>query len=108
MEVEHVVVFITIDTAQKAEELAKELVERRLCACVNVVDEVKSIYTWQGKVEKATERLMVVKTKRELFDELARTVKELHPYEVPEIIALPMIAGFKPYLDWINDVTGSG
>lgn len=91
---------------EDAVKIARALVEERLAACVNIVKDVRSIYRWEGKVEDDTEALMVAKTRAELFDALSGRVRELHPYSVPEVIAAPIASGIKPYLDWIDEVTG--
>jgi len=96
------VVLCTVSGAQDAERIATALVERSLAACVNVLPGVTSIYRWRGKVERDEELLMVIKTTAERFEALRAAVVELHPYEVPEVIALPIEAGHAPYLDWID------
>ncbi|NPA14444.1 MAG: divalent-cation tolerance protein CutA [Aquificae bacterium] len=102
MEFKYIVVFITTP-AGKGEEIAQKLVEEKLAACVNVVDKVSSLYWWQGKIEKDKENLLVVKTKADLFKKLVKRVKEIHPYTVPEIIALPIVDGNEDYLSWIDE-----
>jgi periplasmic divalent cation tolerance protein len=99
------VVFITAPGETEAERIARVLVEEKMAACVNIVRNVRSIYCWQGKVEDEAEVLMVCKTRAELFEDLQKRVKEIHPYTVPEIIALPVAAGSADYLAWLNDVT---
>ena len=91
--------------ADEAERLAERLVEERLAACVNVLGEADSIYWWKGRVEKARERILVVKTRAQLFDKLVERVKQLHSYTVPEIIALPIIMGSRGYLEWLAEET---
>ena len=85
-----------------ARRLAAALVRHRVAACVNVVPRVESFFRWQGKIERASEALLVIKTRQERFEALRRRVLSLHPYEVPEIIALPLVAGHRPYLDWVG------
>ncbi|MCE4614309.1 MAG: divalent-cation tolerance protein CutA [Desulfurococcales archaeon] len=102
---QRIVVFITAPR-DKAEELSRKLVEEKLAACVNIVNKVDSIYWWEGKVERDSESLLVLKTELGLLGKLAKKVKELHPYEVPEIIALPIIGGNPDYLKWISDSLG--
>jgi len=101
-----VVVFITVPNEEDGAAIAQALVESRLAACVNIVKNVRSIYLWQGKIEDDSEVLMIAKTRLELFNALESRVKELHSYDVPEIIALPIIAGSADYLKWLNDSTG--
>lgn len=84
-----------------AERLATALVERRLAACVQIIGPIQSTYRWQGKVETAEEWLCLIKTRRERHDEVERAIVELHPYQTPEIIAVPIAAGSPAYLDWV-------
>ncbi|MCS6875334.1 MAG: divalent-cation tolerance protein CutA [Aquificaceae bacterium] len=99
------VVLITVPV-DKAQHLAEFIIENKLGACVNVVPEVNSIYWWKGNIERDREGLLVVKTSAKKFEELLRRVKEVHPYTVPEIIALPIVAGNVDYLRWIDDSLG--
>lgn len=99
---EVVVVLVTCPPAE-AEGLAESLVEARVAACVNVVPGLRSIYRWKGAVQKDDEALLVIKTTRERFDELKQTVLSRHPYELPEVIALPVERGHTPYLDWVAE-----
>lgn len=103
---ENIVVLITASNEDDAARIAKTLVESRLAGCVNIVRGIRSIYSWQGKIEDDAEVLMVVKTQRKLFDDLSKKVKELHSYTVPEIIALPIVEGSDDYLNWLKEVTG--
>lgn len=89
----------------EAARIGRALVEENLAACANIVGPVRSIYRWRGAIEDAREFLLIIKTQARLFDRLALRVKELHSYQVPEIIALPLTAGWKPYLDWILEST---
>lgn len=97
---------ITASSEDEGAKIARALVEARLAACVNIAKDVRSIYTWQGKIEDESEVLMVVKTQKNLFDALLSKVKELHSYTVPEVIALPIIKGSEDYLKWLKEVTG--
>ncbi|MCX7989394.1 MAG: divalent-cation tolerance protein CutA [Aquificaceae bacterium] len=99
------VVFITVPV-ERSKELAEYIIQKRLGACVNVVPEVNSIYWWKGNIERDRESLLVVKTSAKKFEELLRGVKSIHPYTVPEIIALPIVAGNEDYLRWIDDSLG--
>lgn len=99
------VVLCTFPDVQQAREAAAELVERRLAACVSLLPGVESIYRWEGKVERAGEVLAVIKTTR--YSELEAALKELHPYEVPEILALPVKAGLAGYLKWLGESCGA-
>lgn len=104
---EEIVVFVTTGSEDEAARIAKKLVGEKLAACVNILPGVRSIFQWQGKVCEENETLMIIKTHDRRFKELERTVKEEHSYDVPEIIALPILAGSKEYLGWIREETGS-
>lgn len=101
-----IVVFITVSNEEEAVKIARALVEARLAACVNIVKDIRSIYSWQGKIEDESEVLTIVKTKKSLFEALSAKVKELHSYTVPEIIAFPIIEGSEDYIKWLREVTG--
>ncbi len=98
---EALVVLVTTPTPERAAEIARALVEERLAACGNVVPGLRSIYRWEGKIADEAEALLVLKTTRVRFEALRERVLELHPYQVPEVIALPIEAGSAPYLAWI-------
>jgi periplasmic divalent cation tolerance protein len=100
---EYVVVFCTAP-AGEAEELARALVDARLAACVNVTG-VQSCFRWEGTVSSEPEQLLVIKTQHRLLDPLIARIRGLHSYELPEIIALPIIGGYAPFLDWIREET---
>lgn len=85
-----------------ANKLATDLVTERLAACVNIVPSVLSIYQWKEKIEKDTESILIIKSHRDLFSRLEARIKELHKYDVPEIVSLPIEAGHAPYLNWLN------
>lgn len=101
---EVLVVYVTAPRNQAA-DLARNLVDRGLCACVNLLGEVRSFYRWEGRVEDDPEALLVIKTTAEAFETLRATVVELHPYDLPEVIALPVAAGHAPYLAWVQTET---
>ena len=98
---EAIVVLCTVPLDFDAERLARELVERSLAACVQIGPGVTSVYRWQGATEKSEERLLIIKSRRELFGAIEAAIKSRHPYEVPEIVALEVSAGHPPYLDWL-------
>ncbi len=100
---ERVVALSTVSTAEDAERIARALVERRLAACVSVVPGVVSVYRWKGEVRRDEERLLVVKTRGEKLEALRQAIVELHPYELPEVLALPVEAGHGPYLAWLDE-----
>jgi periplasmic divalent cation tolerance protein len=99
---EYIIVLITTASKQEAEKITQHLVDLKLIACGNIVGPVSSIFTWSGKAEKAEEYLTIMKTRKDLFNKLAVAVKTLHSYEVPEILALPVVDGAKTYLDWLE------
>jgi periplasmic divalent cation tolerance protein len=100
-----VVVLITAPNEDDAAKMANDLVVSRLAACVNIIRNIRSIYRWQGKIEDEAEVLMLVKTRKEHFKDLEKRVRGLHPYTVPEIIALPIIEGSEGYLGWLREET---
>jgi periplasmic divalent cation tolerance protein len=97
-----IVVLTTCDSLELASNLARDLVEHRLAACVNIIPGARSVYRWKGKVEDTTEWLLVIKSRRDLFPALRAAVEKLHTYEVPELIALPVVEGSEPYLAWLD------
>ncbi len=101
----YVVCLVTIDEIEKAANISKTLVEKRLAACANIIPKIRSIYRWKGQIHDESEVLIILKTRLELFDELKQAVKDLHPYETPEVIALNIQNGLQDYLDWIDDCT---
>jgi len=102
------VVLVTCPTPEKAAEIARALVEERLAACGNVLPGLRSIYRWEGKVQDEGEALLVLKSVRGRFEALRARVAALHPYQVPEVLGLPVEAGHGPYLDWIAGATSPG
>jgi periplasmic divalent cation tolerance protein len=98
---EAIVVLCTIPEDFDALGLASELVERSLAACVQIGPGVTSVYRWQGALEKSAEKILLIKSRSELFGALLAAIKARHPYEVPEIVALPVSAGHAPYLEWL-------
>src|SRR5208283_5458847 len=106
MNVEALVIFITAPNEEDGAKIARTLVEERLAGCVNIVRPVRSIYRWQENIEDDTEVLMIVKTQKKLFAALNSSVRELHSYTVPEVIAVPVVDGSEDYLKWLEEVTG--
>ena len=96
------VIFITVPPT-KAESLSKQLIEENLAACVNLLPTIESYYKWDGKLNTEEESLLIVKTTEQKVEQLITFVKENHPYEVPEIIALPLTEGLPDYLDWVRE-----
>ena len=102
-----IVIYVTVASAEEADQLAQTLVGEKLAACVNRIKAVRSVYRWQGQVEQSDEELLIIKTHKELFSAVEKRVRELHSYSVPEIIALPIIAGSAAYLGWLRDQIAS-
>ncbi|MFA5100742.1 MAG: divalent-cation tolerance protein CutA [Candidatus Omnitrophota bacterium] len=99
----HIVILITAANKNEARRIAAALVERKLVACVNMIDRVSSLFWWKGKIDKAVEVLMAVKSTRVKLPRIITLVKSMHSYAVPEIIALPVVGGSSDYLDWIDE-----
>jgi len=97
----NVVIFIT-STDEEAHKIAEVLLNQRKVACVNIVPGVSSLFWWQDKIDSAQESLLIAKTKASQLNELVRLVREIHSYDIPEIIALPIIGGNQDYLEWIG------
>ncbi len=95
------VVFVTVDKKTAAEKIAKSLLKNRLCACVNIVKDIKSYYWWKGKIEKAHEYLLIIKTNKNLVERLILETKKVHPYTVPEIISFDINKGNMDYINWV-------
>jgi periplasmic divalent cation tolerance protein len=100
-----IVVLSTCASADEAARIARALVGQRLAACVNVVPGVHSVYRWKGEVEETTEWLLLIKSRRPLFERLAEELRQVHSYDVPEIVALPIVAGSESYLEWLGQET---
>lgn len=103
---QNVVVFCT-SKPDEAERIAKFVVEKRLVACVNVIASVRSFFWWHDAMQDEEESLLIMKTTEDRLDELIKHIKEIHSYEVPEIIALPIIKGHNAYLEWLRNAVGA-
>jgi periplasmic divalent cation tolerance protein len=99
----YTVLFITASSAQEAQRIAQGLVKEKLVACVNMIENMTSVFWWEAKVDSAKEVLLIAKTTKAKLSKITALVKSLHSYQVPEIIALPIIGGYKPYLEWIDE-----
>ena len=108
MNSEYVVALITAPSNEVAKSIIDKLLQEKLAACVNIVSPISSFYVWEGKICDDSEVLLICKTRADLFqNEFISAVKSVHPYDVPEIIALPILMGSQSYLDWIKEVTKS-
>ena len=99
----HIVIFVTAANKKEAGNIANSLIEKKLAACVNIIDKIESVFWWEGKVSRAREVLLVIKSKKTNLNKIIKQVRAIHSYSVPEIIAIPIAGGYKPYLEWIND-----
>jgi periplasmic divalent cation tolerance protein len=97
-----ILVFMTAATRREAQEIVQTLLDKRLIACANICGPVESHFKWQNEMEEASEFLVLMKSNRNLFTKLSKTIKRMHTYDVPEILAVPIIGGFPPYLAWLK------
>jgi periplasmic divalent cation tolerance protein len=100
-----IVVFVTAPSEKAGEKIAQALLKERLAACVNIVPGLKSLFRWKGKISTEEEVLLLIKTKDRLFEKLKKRVIELHSYDIPEVVALGILAGNEKYLDWLKKET---
>jgi len=99
-------VYVTASDLDEAERIGEAVVEARLAACANVLDGMRSIFRWQGSVQKGREAILILKTREDLFDNLKQRIVELHSYELPCVVAMSIATGHEPFLDWIASETG--
>jgi len=102
-----IVVLSACDSEEQAAQVARALVDQRLAACVNIIPGARSIYRWKGQIEDTSEWLLVIKSRRDLFDSLRAAIGKIHSYEVPELLALPIVDGSENYLSWVDRELGS-
>lgn len=105
---EAIIVLVTTASKEEAERISFTLVQEHLAACVNVLSPVQSIYRWDGSIQNEVELLLVIKTRRALFEDTCARIRDLHSYSNPEVIALPISDGSEPYLRWLVDATTQG
>ena len=108
MDFEHVVILVTVDSAEQARKIADILLERRRAACVNIVPGVHSRFWWQGAIDAAEEAMLIIKTRAALVDEVVDLIRRNHPADVAEVIALPIVGGSPEYLTWVDEETENG
>jgi len=99
------IIYSTTGSVEEARKIARILVEEKLVACVNVIPKIESIYRWQGNIEEDSECVLLAKTTDKNIDKTIQRIKELHSYDVPDIVAIPITQGFKEYLNWVEDET---
>lgn len=102
MSTPYIIILVTAKDKKEAQKLARGLLEAKLVACANIVGDIRSLFWWDGKIDSASEALLILKSKKSLFKKVESLVKSLHSYQTPEIIALPLTDGSKSYLDWIK------
>lgn len=102
MKREYVVILVTAESGREAEKITKRLLKEKCAACINIIHRVNSHFLWKGKIEKANESLLIIKTKKSYLKKVIKLVKKIHSYEIPEIVALPVVGGNKNYLNWIE------
>ncbi|WP_459939536.1 divalent-cation tolerance protein CutA [Desulfonatronum parangueonense] len=102
-----VMVYMTAESLDQAKVIAGELIENRLAACVNVLEGMRSMYHWEGRIEESREVVVLAKTRADLLPELTRRVTEVHSYDCPCIVSWPLTGGYQPFLDWIGQETGA-
>ncbi|MBL8227763.1 MAG: divalent-cation tolerance protein CutA [Bryobacterales bacterium] len=98
---DYVVVLNTCSSAEEAEKVARQLLEKRLAACVNIVPGARSLYHWQGAIEESAEHLLIIKSRRPLVEQLEKELQKVHSYDVPELVVIPIVDGSRSYLDWL-------
>ncbi|MGD8984759.1 MAG: divalent-cation tolerance protein CutA [Desulfobacteraceae bacterium] len=105
---EYIQIFTTTEKKDDAEVISREIVEKRLAACAQVLGPITSTYWWKEEIEKTEEWLCIMKSRSDLFKELEEAIKSIHPYEVPEIVAVPIVSGSQSYLEWLEQEIKSG
>ncbi|HNW25938.1 MAG TPA: divalent-cation tolerance protein CutA [Candidatus Gastranaerophilaceae bacterium] len=102
---EFIVIYCTVPNKKEGKEIAKALVEKKLAACVNIVEKMESVFSWDGEICEEHEALMIIKTRKELFERVRIRIQDMHSYNVPEIIAIPIVEADETYLKWIEHET---
>ena len=102
-EKQHIIAMNTCPDEAVASQLATKLVENGLAACINILPAIKSVYRWQGKIEQDNEVLLIIKTRKDTFSQLEELIRANHPYELPEVVAVPIDTGLTEYLNWIDE-----
>ena len=105
---EYIQIFTTTEKKDDADVISREILEKRLAACAQVLGPITSTYWWKEEIEKTEEWLCIMKSRSDLFKELEEAIKSIHPYEVPEIVAVPIVSGSQSYLEWLEQEIKSG
>ena len=104
----YIALLVTTGNSEEAHKIASELIGRRKAACVNIVPNVSSLFWWQGQLDSASENLLIIKTKASLLNEIVALIGQIHSYDVPEIVALPIVGGNQDYLEWVGREVDGG
>jgi periplasmic divalent cation tolerance protein len=99
---EYIQVFTTTDTKENARQIAKKVVEKNLAACAQIIGPISSIFWWKNNINEEEEWLIIIKSRKDLYDDLEHAIMKVHKYEIPEILAVPVLAGAKSYLEWLD------
>jgi periplasmic divalent cation tolerance protein len=102
MNEDHIVVLVTVNSQEQAKQICDALLEKKLIACANIVRDIESFFWWQGKLDHSSELLLIMKSRQELLEQIIQSVKDNHSYDVPEVVALPILGGNPDYLRWID------
>lgn len=104
---QHIVIFVTAKDAAEARKISRKLLEEKLIACANIAGNIESLFRWEGKIDRAGEVLLILKSRAALLEKIIAAVKTAHSYDVPEVIALPIVGGNLDYLKWVDESTAS-
>lgn len=104
---DYIVIYCTVPNKKEGREIAKELIKRKLAACVNIIDKLDSIFSWDGEMMEEREAMMIIKTRKDLFERISHVIQKMHSYNVPEVIGLPIVGADETYLKWIAHETQS-
>jgi periplasmic divalent cation tolerance protein len=102
---EFIVIYCTVPNKKEGHEIAKVLIQNHFAACVNIIDKIESVFSWDGELTEEKEALMIIKTRKDLFEAVSRVIQKLHSYTVPEVIALPITKADETYLKWLEHET---
>lgn len=102
---EYIVIYCTVPNRKEGKEIARVLVENEMAACVNIIDKVESIFSWNGEICEEKEAMLIIKTRKEMFRNINHTIQKMHSYNVPEVIALPIVEADETYLKWVEHET---
>lgn len=102
---EYIVIYCTVPSKKEGKEIAKLLIQQNLAACVNIIDKVESVFSWDGQIMEEKEAMLIIKSKQDLFNKINHTIQKMHSYNIPEVIAIPILQADATYLKWIDHET---